>query len=367
MEPGKGETESKLSETMEKSESRSDGGVKEEEVGLAAVRVSHVDIPLLPSAATATTHTNDGENKRFPLLSNVMPTKPIDGFERIQTTTMKEAVVRAVTGIFNTEPRNLGMRARVRPQKRTTILSVSGMTRLTVKALDPSYWSMDDAEAGCVLDVKFDTTSRTVTVVFREDTAAMSFPEQTPPAVVAGKLGDEAFVGVNVAGSSDRAIVCVASLVAANVLAVARRREGMPTATVVAKKREGAEYYDVETRGLTHLDAKALVSTSWKGDDWPRLTNASGSPTSLPMYVDVATGTHHTCIESGRAIGALIAVAQERCPAELRFPDGVRYGFAKTYRVSADEEDVVRKRREPVEAETPERKKQCIAHKPNSS
>lgn len=296
--------------------------------------------------------------------TNVAPVKPITGLDTVHSDTMRGAIIRATTEIFNTEPNNMGLTARVKGRKNAAVLSIHGITKLKSNALDPSQWSMDAVNASCIADVRFDVASKSIAVLIRDPDAHGITPFQPAipkiPEVVPGKIGCADFIGVHVGGDVDQPLLCVSSLIAANVLSVARRREGMPNAIAVTRTDATGPCYIVETKGLIMFDARALTSTTWAGDDWPTWTSSDKKPTSLPMYFDVATCTHRTLVQEGQISGALISVAQERCKIHgtVVFPDA-RFGFRRTYTVS---DDIKFRTKRPVtdqEDGTPDAKRVC--------
>jgi hypothetical protein len=272
--------------------------------------------------------------------SNVVPVKPIIGLEKVSSQVLRDAVVRAATGILGTEPKNMDITAKVVAKKCTALLHVKGIARLGPKALDPTFWCMDEDEIACIIDTRYDVASKTITVMMREPVQKSEqtdrCPIQSEPLEVsAGNVDDNDFVGVAVTGDVNPSIQCVASLIAANILAVARRRDGSPSATVEMKTVDETSYYIIETKGLIHFDARVLVSTSWAGNGWPKLAGRGGILSSLPMYFDPIMGIHHTLLAAGEIAGAFTTTAQDRAKecTTASFPTGVRFGFKRTYTI----------------------------------
>jgi hypothetical protein len=269
------------------------------------------------------------------ILTNITPLKPIKGIEVMPHTVLRAAVERAELGIRCVDSRNLNIESVVKTAGNTAMLIVKGMIALKEGMLDPSRWSMEPNEAQCIADICYIVRRKVIRVMLRlpgkipnrDYNVVMNSPSIIP----GGDVESETFIPVSVVGTTRPRTLCVASLIAASILATAKRRDGNPVARITETQAEPLQYV-IDTVGMAHFNAKTLSSLTWTGVDWPVLRTSTGAQISLPMYYDVVLGVHRTRIDSPEIEAAFEETARSWCRAfGVKFSTDVRFGFSRTY------------------------------------
>lgn len=273
--------------------------------------------------------------------SNLMPIRPIIGFDKITTPVLRNAIHRMITEICNTDPKNLNLQARVKIGRRMTIVTVSGLNRLVTRTLNPGEWSLDTEERNLICDIEFDVANSKIVVKFyntnpiHSETAIVCPPfcaiNRTPPDIDFGNINSPDFIPVSVSHMPNmpKELICIASMIATNVLACSRRRANF-SATIqnFPSRIHGQSFFVVETRGILKLDRFALGTEKWNNFIPADLAR------EFKMYFDVQNCVHRTRFENNEHYNDLVNIVRLISKQKNIDITSSMFGFQKTYDTS---------------------------------